>query len=83
MFLCAIGLGPFTYHDVTPDISDSPYNVVTDSGGIDVSRYRYKEQLVKAHGILMLIAWLLLASTAIFFAMWMKPALPNGEWFQV
>ena len=31
----------------------------------------------------MLIAWPLLAFTAIFFAAWMKPALPNGEWFQV
>ena len=31
----------------------------------------------------MLIAWPVLASTAIFFATWMKPALPNGEWFQV
>ena len=34
-------------------------------------------------GILMLISWPVLASIAIFFASWMKPALPNGEWFQV
>ena len=31
----------------------------------------------------MLISWPVLASIAIFFASWMKPALPNGEWFQV
>ena len=34
-------------------------------------------------GILMLIAWVLLATSAVFFAAWMKPTLPNGEWFQV
>jgi len=41
--------------------------------------------LIRAHGILMIIAWPILAVTAIFFAAWMnsKPALPNGEWFQV
>ena len=31
----------------------------------------------------MISAWILLASSAIFFAAWMKPVLPNGEWFQV
>ena len=40
-------------------------------------------QLLRAHGILMLIAWPLLAVSGIFFAAWMRPALPNGEWFQV
>ena len=30
----------------------------------------------------MIIAWLLLASSGIFFAMWMKPALADGLWFQ-
>ena len=39
--------------------------------------------LLRAHGILMLIAWPLLAVSGIFFAAWMRPALPNGEWFQV
>lgn len=34
-------------------------------------------------GILMILAWPLLVVSAIFFALWMKPALPNGEWFQV
>ena len=40
-------------------------------------------QLLRAHGILMLIAWPLLAISGIFFAAWMRPALPNGEWFKV
>ena len=40
-------------------------------------------ELVQAHGILMILAWPMLALTAIFFATWMRPALPNGEWFQV
>ena len=34
-----------------------------------------------AVGILMIISWLLLATSGIFFASWMKPVLPNGEWF--
>jgi len=42
-----------------------------------------RDGLIRAHGILMIIAWPILAMTAIFFASWVKPALPNGEWFQV
>ena len=38
---------------------------------------------IQAHGIFMTIAWPILAVTGIFFAAWMRPALPNGEWFQV
>ena len=34
-------------------------------------------------GIFMITAWILLATSAAFFAAWMKPILPNGEWFQV
>ena len=30
----------------------------------------------------MSISWLLLASTGLFFSMWMKPAFTNGLWFQ-
>ena len=39
--------------------------------------------LVRAHGALMLIAWPLFGVTGIFFASWMRPALPKGQWFQV
>ena len=42
-----------------------------------------EEKLITAHGILMLVAWPILSFTAIFFAVWMKPALPNGQWLQV
>ena len=42
-----------------------------------------KLQLLRLHGILMIVAWPLLALCGIFFASWMSPALPNGEWFQV
>ena len=31
----------------------------------------------------MIISWILLATSGVFFASWMKPTLPNGEWFQV
>ena len=46
-----------------------------------------KEALTKVHAILMLITWPLLATTGIFFAAWMKPALPPpplpATWFKV
>ena len=70
------------YHDgTTPTLSNEKYNPAKDSGEIGVSTLN--EKLIAAHGALMLIAWPLLSFTAIFFAAWMKPALPNGEWFQV
>ena len=50
---------------------------------VEIAGFGSRERLVRAHGILMIIAWPVLAMTAIFFAAWMKPALPNGEWFQV
>ncbi len=43
----------------------------------------HRPNLIRAHGVFMIIAWPLLAVTAIFFATFMRPALPNGEWFQV
>ena len=57
-------------------------NILEDSGVVG-AEITTRERLVRAHGILMIIAWPVLAVTAIFFAAWMKPALPNGEWFQV
>ena len=41
------------------------------------------DRLIRAHGILMVVAWPVLAVLGIFFAAWMKPALPGAEWFQV
>lgn len=31
----------------------------------------------------MVTSWLLLAVSGIYFAAWMKPAFPDGKWFQV
>ena len=41
------------------------------------------DPLIRAHGILMIVAWPVLGVMGIFFAAWMKPALPKAEWFQV
>ena len=40
------------------------------------------DHLIRAHGILMVVAWPVLAASGIFFAGWMKPVQPKG-WFQV
>ena len=75
-------MGNFPDHgNRIPQISDGRFNPVSDEGEIGISRLR--QQLLQAHGILMILAWPILAFTAIFFAGWMKQALPNGEWFQV
>ena len=64
-----------------PLLSADRVNPVVFSG--DLGEDFPMVQLLRAHGILMLIAWPLLAISGIFFAAWMRPALPNGEWFQV
>ena len=64
-----------------PLLSADRVNAMVDSG--DLGENFPMVQLLRAHGILMLIAWPLLAISGIFFAAWMRPALPNGEWFQV
>jgi len=43
----------------------------------------HRPNLIRAHGILMIIAWPLLGLIGIFFPLYMKTVLPNGEWFQV
>ena len=67
---------------VNPLLSDDRVNVVEFEGEVASDTFP-RVQLLRAHGILMLIAWPLLAVSGIFFAAWMRPALPNGEWFQV
>ena len=64
-----------------PLLSGNAVNVVVFEG--ELADDFPRDQLLRAHGILMLIAWPLLAVSGIFFAAWMRPALPNGEWFQV
>ena len=65
-----------------PRISSETVNPVTDGGSVGAQTFPTL-QLLRFHGILMIIAWPLLALCGIFFASWMRPALPNGEWFQV
>lgn len=69
-------------HNVDPKISAKQYNPVKDRGDGREDIFP-QEQLVRTHGVLMLIAWPLLGISGIFFASWMKPALPKGRWFQV
>ena len=77
------GMGGFPNHQPGPNptISSSRVNPMTFVGEVGADTVR--DGLIRAHGILMIIAWPILAMTAIFFASWVKPALPNGEWFQV
>ena len=65
-----------------PSISSAAVNPVTAGGSVRAQTFPTLE-LLRLHGILMIIAWPLLAVCGIFFASWMRPALPNGEWFQV
>ena len=69
-------LGPMT----NPLISSRTVNPVVAGGSVGVFP---KLPLLRFHGILMIIAWPLLAVCGIFFASWMRPALPKGQWFQV
>ena len=63
-----------------PILSQGRFNAALDAGGDNPFP---TVNLLRAHGIIMLITWPLLAVSGIFFAMWMRPALPNGEWFKV
>lgn len=65
-----------------PSISSVTVNPVTAGGSVGAQTFPTL-QLLRFHGILMIVAWPLLALCGIFFAAWMRPALPNGEWFQV
>ena len=64
-----------------PTLTGRLVNPATDTG--DAQGDPTRPMLIRAHGILMIIAWPLMAVTAIFFAAWMRPALPNGQWFQI
>ena len=71
--------------DNLPEVTTDTINVVNATGNpsSDGSFEEVRRKLTKTHGVLMLIAWPLLAVTAIFFPVFMKPVLPGGEWFQV
>ena len=78
--------GGFTRHEKTPTLSKQMVNMVEDrkvDGSQVISTYA-QAALIKAHGILMIIAWPMFASLSIYFAAFMKPVLcKKGEWFQV
>ena len=69
-------------HEEFPKISAKRYNPVRDDAKGKEDNFP-KLPLVRAHGVLMLIAWPLFGMSGIFFAAWMQPALPKGQWFQV
>eukprot|EP00731_Ephydatia_muelleri_P023075 Em0015g658a len=74
-------------HSQTPMKTSTPVNIVSAKGSAPVAMSFPKEALTKVHAILMLITWPLLATTGIFFAAWMKPALPPpplpATWFKI
>lgn len=85
-----VGLGStlgLSKHSQTPLKTSVPVNIVSSKGSAPVTKHFPKEALTKVHAILMIIAWPLFATTGIFFAAWMKPALPPpplpATWFKV
>ena len=66
---------------LTPQVSSGRVNPQTGSASFGVDAVR--PALTRFHGILMWISWPVLAFTGMFFAFYMRSALPNGEWFQV
>ena len=70
--------------DPLPEVTADKVNVVNANSTFDGGNFEeVRRKLTKTHGVLMLIAWPLLAVTAIFFPVFMKPVLPGGVWFQV
>ena len=69
-------------HEDFPQISTKKYDPVKDKTKGEGDNFP-KLPLVRAHGTLMLIAWPLFGVCGVFFASWMRPALPKGQWFQV
>ena len=67
--------------DDIPKLTNERFNPVTLRASIDDQYPR--PILLQVHGMIMIVAWSLLATTGIVFAACMRPALPNGEWFQV
>lgn len=43
----------------------------------------FTDSLSVSQGMMMIISWVVLAVSAIFFTAWLKPALIGGMWFQV
>ena len=71
----------FTYHQRIPSISATTVNPTQYAGAVESTQLR--EALTKTHGIFMIVAWPVLAGTAVLFAAFLKPVLKEGKWFQV
>ena len=76
------GAGVLFQHEKNPTISARRHNPVTDGARGNGDKFP-QIPLIRAHGALMLIAWPLLGVCGIFFASWMRQALPKGQWFKV
>lgn len=71
----------FTFHQRIPSISATTVNPAQYAGAVENTQLR--EALTKTHGVLMIVAWPVLAGTAVLFAAFLKPVLKEGKWFQV
>ena len=65
----------------TPEVSRGRVNPLGGTAAFSADRVR--PSLTRLHGILMWVAWPVIGLTGMFFALFMRPALPNGEWFQI
>ena len=71
----------FTFHQRIPSISATTVNPAQYAGAVENTQLR--KALTKTHGVLMIVAWPVLAGTAVLFAAFLKPVLKEGKWFQV
>lgn len=75
------GSTSLSYHVAqNPYISTVPINPANSSGKV-YSTFGITGCLTRVHGILMVAAWPMMAATSIFFAVWMRPALPASVGF--
>ena len=70
----------FERHEFTPCVSDGRIDPLALT---NVTSSNPDYSLVKAHGLMMILAWSVFISTGVFIANYGKCALPNGEWFQL
>ena len=68
-------------HQSIPTISSTTINPADQTGGPTFSLLH--RALTKTHGVLMIVAWPVLAGTAVLFPAFLKPVLKKGKWFQV
>ena len=77
------GSTSLSYHVAqNPYISTVAINPANSSGQV-VPTFGTTGCLTRVHGILMVAAWPMMAATSIFFAAWMRPALPASVGFLV